>query len=223
MHENISTFVHGLHENDLREVERYAASKSTAVLVLFFTDMRGSSALKQRVTEVASEQAFHNTVKKEHDDIVGGVIRRDGSGAIIKDTGDGIFAVFDEPSTAVERALEIQAAFHGHPYIAVRIGMDMGQVIVQSSGGLHRDLFGRHVDWASRAMGLADGDHILVTKAVATDAMGFIDKAQMRCKRHGLYVVKRGEEPIEVFEPYNANIPSRCPYCMASMSKTPSH
>jgi hypothetical protein len=84
--------------------------------------------------------------------------------------------------------------------------MDMGQVIVQSSGGLHRDLFGRHVDWASRAMGLADGGHIIVTKAVATDAEGFIDKAQMQCKRHGFYVVKPGESPIEVFEPYNANI-----------------
>jgi hypothetical protein len=89
--------------------------------------------------------------------------------------------------------------------------MDMGQVIVQSSGGLHRDLFGRHVDWASRAMSLADGGHIIVTKAVATDAEGFIDKAQMQCKRHGFYVVKTGERPIEVFEPYNANITQPMP------------
>jgi len=206
MNENMSTFVHRLNENDLREVERYAAAKSTAVLVLFFTDMQGSSALKQRVTEVASEQVFHNAVKKEHDDIVGEVIRRDGSGAIIKDTGDGFFAVFDEPSTAVERALEIQGALHGHPSIAVRIGMDMGKVIVQSLGGVHRDLFGRHVDWASRAMSLADGGHIIVTKAVATDAEGFINKARMRCARHGFYIVKQGEGPLEVFEPYNANI-----------------
>jgi class 3 adenylate cyclase len=157
MHEHSSASVHDLNEHDLRQVEGYAASRNTSVLVLFFTDMQGSSALKQRVTEVASEPLFHNTVKKEHDEIIREVITRDGSGAIIKDTGDGFFAVFAEPSTAVERALELQAVFHGHPYIAVRIGIDMGQVIVQSSGGVHRDLFGRHVDWASRAMSLADG------------------------------------------------------------------
>jgi class 3 adenylate cyclase len=211
MHENSSASVHDLNENDLREVEGYAASRNTSVLVLFFTDMQGSSALKQRVTEVASEPLFHNTVKKEHDEIIREVIKRDGSGAIIKDTGDGFFAVFAEPSTAVERALEIQAVFHGHPYIAVRIGIDMGQVIVQSSGGVHRDLFGRHVDWASRAMSLAEGGHVMVTKAVATDAEGFIDKAQMRCKGHGFYVVKPGESSIEVFEPYNANITQPMP------------
>jgi class 3 adenylate cyclase len=211
MNENTSSFVHRLNENDRREIERYAASKSTSVLVLFFTDMKGSSALKQIVTEVASEQVFHSRVKEEHDKIVGEAIRRDDYGAIIKDTGDGFFAVFKEPSTAVERALEIQASFHGHPYIAVRIGMDMGQVIVQSLGGLHHDLFGRHVDWASRAMSLADGGHIIVTKAVATDAEGFINKARMRCKRHGFYIVKHSEGPIEVFEPYNANITQPMP------------
>jgi class 3 adenylate cyclase len=223
MNENISASIHGLNENDLRQVERYATARNTAVLVLFFTDMKSSSALKQRVTEVANEPVFHNTVKKEHDDIIGEVIRRDGHGAIIKDTGDGFFAVFAEPSTAVERALEIQAVLHGHPTIAVRIGMDMGQVIVQSSGGLHRDLFGRHVDWASRAMSLAGGGHVIITKAVATDAEGFINKAQMRCKRHGLYVVKPGESAIEVFEPYNANITQPMPRLQGKPLEHPSH
>ena len=83
----------------------------------------------------------------------------------------------------------------------------MGQVRVESSGGdVPRDVFGRHVDWAARAESLADASHIIVTRSVYTDASGWLHKSKVSWKKHGYYLVKEGEEPIEVFEPYNANI-----------------
>jgi hypothetical protein len=139
-------------------------------------------------------------------DLLTQVITRDGVGEVIKSTGDGLLAVFTEPSIAVERALEIQEKLYRHPYICVRIGLDMGQVRAEAAGGVQRDLFGRHVDWAARAESLADGGHILVTRSVYTDAFGWIPKPRVSWKEQGFYVVKDGEPAMEVFEPYNSNI-----------------
>lgn len=177
----------------------------TSLFVVFFDDMKGSMALKESMTTTWDERAFQK-LRKEHDALLTQIITRDHAGEVIKSTGDGLLAIFYKPSTAVECAVEIQERLHGHPHLSVRIGMDMGEVRVESSGGVKRDLFGRHVDWAARAMELADGGHICVTRSVYNDAFSWITKSRIAWKEHGLYRVKPGEPPLEIFEPYNANI-----------------
>jgi class 3 adenylate cyclase len=135
------------------------ASLDTSLLVVFFSDMKGSTALKEDMTERWDEGAFQR-LRHEHDALLAEVITRDRAGEVIKSTGDGFLAVFSKPSTAVERALEIQERLRGHPQIRVRIGMDMGEVSVESADGRRRDVFGRHVDWAARAMALAEWDSL---------------------------------------------------------------
>ncbi len=132
--------------------------------------------------------------------------KRNGVGEVIKSTGDGMLAVFTEPTTAVEKALEIQAYYRNHPYISLRIGMDMGQVRVEKFGGVQKDMFGRHVDWASRAESMSDGGHILVTESVYNDASDWVKRKMVAWKSHGYYYLKKGERPFALFEPYNANI-----------------
>lgn len=190
---------------DLDKVEAFSKAKKTSVLVVFFDDMKGSTALKQKMTAHLDEEAFQR-LRREHDELLTEIITRDGAGEVIKSTGDGLLAVFSEPSSAVERAIEIQEKLYGHQYISIRIGMDMGQVRVEAAGGTQRDLFGRHVDWAARAESMADGGHIIVTRSVYTDAFGWIPKSHVSWKEHGFYIVKEGEQAIEVFEPYNSNI-----------------
>jgi class 3 adenylate cyclase len=192
-------------DTDLDKVEAFSKTKKTSVLVVFFDDMKGSSVLKQQMTVLSDENVFQD-LRREHDELLTQVITRDGVGEVIKSTGDGLLAVFTEPSIAVERALEIQEKLYRHPYIHVRIGLDMGQVRAEAAGGVQRDLFGRHVDWAARAESLADGGHILVTRSVYTDAFGWIPKPRVSWKEHGFYVVKDGEPAMEVFEPYDSNI-----------------
>jgi class 3 adenylate cyclase len=192
-------------QTDLDKVEAFSKTKKTSVLVVFFDDMKGSTVLKQKMTELSDEDVFQD-LRREHDELLTQVITRDGVGEVIKSTGDGLLAVFTEPSIAVERALEIQEKLYRHPYLRVRIGLDMGQVRSEAAGGVQRDLFGRHVDWAARAESLADGGHILVTRSVYTDAFGWIPKPRVSWKEQGYYVVKDGEPAIEVFEPYNGNI-----------------
>ena len=104
-----------------------ARSEDTRVRVVFFDDMRGSTALKERLTGRGGEEAFQE-LRKEHDRLVTEVVTRDEAGEVIKSTGDGLIALFERPSTAVERAVEIQDRLRGHPHIRVRIGLDVGEV-----------------------------------------------------------------------------------------------
>ena len=78
----------------------------------------------------------------DHDAAVKEIIHRDTAGAVVKSTGDGVLAVFSEPSTAVQRALEIQERMLRQKTIQLRIGMDMGQVSKKSEGCIVKDVFG---------------------------------------------------------------------------------
>ena len=178
----------------------------TSLVVIFFDDMKGSVALKESMTEKWDEQTFQR-LRKEHDALLKSIITRDGAGEVIKSTGDGLLAIFFKPSVAVERAVEIQERLHAHPHLSVRIGMDVGEVRIESDGSSVKvDAFGRHVDWAARAMQLVDGGHICVTRPLYTDAFSWITKTRIAWKDHGPYRVKPADPPMEFFEPYNANI-----------------
>ncbi len=82
----------------------------------------------------------------------------------------------------------------------------MGEVCGDYNGDELTDVFGRHVDWAARATALADGGHISVTRAVYIDAFSWLTKSRIAWEEHGFYTVKPGEPPLDIFEPYNANI-----------------
>lgn len=172
---------------------------------VFFDDMRGSTLLKDLLAEQSDEEAFH-ALRREHDRILDEVITRHGAGTIVKSTGDGVIALFERPSLAVERAIEIQDRMHEHPHLSVRIGLDLGEVKVEHAGGRPVDVFGRHVDWAARAMALAADGHVCVTRPIYNDAFSWLTKKRIAWKNHGSYQAKRGESPLEIFEPYNANI-----------------
>jgi class 3 adenylate cyclase len=183
------------------------AGENTAVRVVLFSDMKGSTSLKQDMAAKWDEGTFQR-LRRQHDVLLTEIITRDRAGEVVKSTGDGFLAVFERPSVAVERALEIQERLRGHSEIQVRIGLDMGEVCVEAASGRVADVFGRHVDWAARAMALADGGHICVTRPVYTDAFSWITKSRVAWKEHGFHRVKPDDAPLEIFEPYNANIAS---------------
>lgn len=177
----------------------------TDVMVIFFDDIKGSTAMKEEIALTQSEAAYQ-ALLREHDELLTEIITRDNAGQIIKSTGDGFMAVFLSPAVAVERCMEIQERLRGHNRISVRTGLDMGEVRVEWEGGRVKDVFGRHADWAARIMSMGDGGHITVSRSVYTDAYSWITKSQIAWKEHGAYRLKPGEPPLEVFEPYNANL-----------------
>ncbi|TAK76864.1 MAG: adenylate/guanylate cyclase domain-containing protein [Dehalococcoidia bacterium] len=179
--------------------------EGSGVFVIWFDDIRGSMAMKEEMSRSVDEAAFQR-LRKEHDDLVTEIITRDGEGQVIKSTGDGLLALFWRPSVAIERSAEIQERLHHHSHLSVRIGMDLGEVRFESDGARITDVFGRHVDWAARASQLADGGHVCCTRSVYLDAFSWITKTRFAWKEHGWYRVKPGEPPLEIFEPYNANV-----------------
>ena len=178
---------------------------STDTLVIFFSDIKGSTALKEQLASTQNEMAFHD-LRKEHDELLTEVIERDGAGQVIKSTGDGVMACFLSPALAVERAMEIQERLRSNRDIQIRIGIDFGEVQVEWEDGRVKDAFGRHCDWSARVEAMGDGGHILVTKSVYIDAFSWITKAQIAWKEQGAYHIKPGEPPLELFEPFNANL-----------------
>jgi class 3 adenylate cyclase len=81
--------------------------ENTSVRVVFFSDMKGSTTLKQDMAAKWDESTFQR-LRRQHDALLTEIITRDRAGEVVKSTGDGFLATFERPSVAVERALEIQ-------------------------------------------------------------------------------------------------------------------
>ncbi len=194
-----------IDEQELNLVDRFRQSRNTSVLTIMFTDIQGFTKL----TEDRGD-AYSNEVRQAHDALLVPIIERDGSGRVIKHIGDAVMAVFAEPSAAVARALEIQealrrysAAHADQPPILVRIGLHMGQVTVEDKMNL--DVFGRHVNRASRVEGLAGGGHVYMTYSVFDSAKGWLSGkgGESAWVSHGRYQVKGIDEPLEIYEAYS--------------------
>ncbi|MGM0443964.1 MAG: adenylate/guanylate cyclase domain-containing protein [Fibrobacterota bacterium] len=188
---------------DVSRLNDYIRRHNTAVLVIMFTDIEGFTAITENQGERYSAQ-----LRKHHDEIVVPCVEKNDAGMVIKFIGDAVMAVFSEPHRAVESALAIQeklAAFnttHSELMdIRVRIGLHMGQVAVEKS--IQSDVFGRHVNRASRVESLAAGTQIYVTESVFDSAKGWLQECRdIAWKCHGRYYLKGIARPAEIYEVY---------------------
>ena len=90
-----------LNQQGLKRVDEFRQSRKIAVLIILFTDIVGYTKFTESAGDIQS-----NHIRKIYDDLFFKIITRDNAGEIIKQIGDSFFAVFAEPSTAVERILE---------------------------------------------------------------------------------------------------------------------
>ena len=156
-------------------------TETTTVTVLF-TDVVGSTSLRQHQGETAA-QAIMNA----HNEIVRQQIGEH-AGQEVKTTGDSFMVAFDSARKAVECAVGVQRALHDynrrHPVhsVKVRIGLHTGEAIRDG-----HDLFGTSVDAAARIMAKADGEQILVSDVLksvlgASKDFGFKNHKRVRLK-----------------------------------------
>jgi adenylate cyclase len=93
-------------------------------------------------------------------------------GRLIRTTGDGALAEFASPSAAVRCAVEIQESIaSGRSPLKLRIGVNLGEVIVGADG----DLFGDGINIAVRLEGTADPGGILISEKVYSEVEGKLD------------------------------------------------
>src|ERR1700694_5847589 len=100
---------------------------------------------------------------RRHDVLMPSVTQH--GGRVFKLMGDGVFIEFSSVVNAVECAVGIQKAMRGknagtptHQHIVLRIGINLGDVIVEGS-----DLYGDGVNLAARLESLADPGGICIS------------------------------------------------------------
>ncbi len=153
-----------------------------AAVSFLFTDIEGSTRLWEQHTERM------RVALALHDEITRGAVREHG-GRLIKGTGDGIHAVFDDPMQAVtamlqmQRALADPAATAGFP-LALRCGLHTAAEEARDN-----DYFGPNVNRAARIAGVAHGGQMLVSQVVADalqqrlpDGISLRDLGQVRLR-----------------------------------------
>jgi adenylate cyclase len=126
----------------------------------------GYSALMERDEEAT--YAEFERLKREV--IEPGLSRHDGR--LIKTTGDGALAEFASPLAAVRCAVEMQdhLASGGSP-LKLRVGLNLGDVIVGQDG----ELYGDGINIAVRLEGIADPGGILISEKVHSEVEGKLD------------------------------------------------
>ena len=125
--------------------------EEAATRTFLFTDIVGSTG---QLLELGEEQ--WKELLDRHDALLEDGIRAN-HGKVIKHTGDGYFAAFEEPAEAAAAAVGIQQAIAEEPF-KVRIGLHSGEALVRGN-----DYTGRGVNVAARIGALAGAGEVLVS------------------------------------------------------------
>jgi len=134
-------------------------------VALLFTDLRGSTALYERVGDATA----YNMVR-EHFTLLAAIVRAH-DGAVVKTIGDAVMASFSDPAQAVRAALAMQAGIHSSEHAAdlvLKVGVHAGPSVVVTLND-RLDYFGSTVNMAARLQGQSAGDDIVLSHAVAAD------------------------------------------------------
>ncbi len=166
---------------DLFRSEVIRASEGIGIsdIALLFTDLKGSTALYDRIGDL---NAF--ALVQQHFDRLQDVTVRH-NGAIIKTIGDAVMAAFLQPADAVRAALAMRediASFNqGQPSkeLVLKIGIHNGAAIAVTQND-RLDYFGQTVNIAARVQDLAEADEIYLSQDVFEADMVQAELAHLR-------------------------------------------
>ena len=152
--------------------EPYPASTplATCSVTFLFTDIEGSTALWER------EGAQMSQALAAHDRLARSAVESH-HGRVVKMTGDGVHAAFDDAQDALAATVDLQqvladAAATNGISLSVRCGLHAGAVERRDN-----DYFGSPVNRAARIMSAAHGGQVLLSQAVADSVRDFLPAA----------------------------------------------
>jgi class 3 adenylate cyclase len=137
-------------------------------VTLMFTDLKGSTALYERLGDGAAYRLV-----REHFAFLAAAIRRH-DGALVKTIGDAVMAAFSDPAQAVRAALAAQRgvkdfnARQAGAGVVIKMGVHAGPCIAVTLNG-RLDYFGSNVNLAARLQGESAGDDIVLSESLALD------------------------------------------------------
>jgi class 3 adenylate cyclase len=137
-------------------------------LTFLFTDLKGSTALYERVGDLVAYDLVRQHFHVLHD-VVGAE-----AGAVVKTIGDAVMATFSTPDRALAAALRMREemtrinAERGNEDLLLKIGIHEGPCLAVTLNNI-QDYFGQTVNMAARVQGLASSRAIIVTQSVVED------------------------------------------------------
>ncbi len=189
-------------------VEEFQRRNRIGLLTMLFTDIVGSTKLKQDLGDTEAVlliQQHHATVRE--------LLKDFNEAQEIDNPGDSFFLVFAKPSDAVKYSLLLQASLRvsakrSGPGVFDRIGVHVGEVFVSSPENSRKplDLYGIQVDSTARVMGLAQPGQILMSRFAFDSARQVLKGqdtegvGQLSWLNHGPYLMKGLEDPLEICE-----------------------
>ncbi|MGH7091927.1 MAG: DUF5939 domain-containing protein, partial [Stellaceae bacterium] len=156
-------------------------------LTFLFTDLKSSTALYERVGDLAAYDLVRAHFHLLYDIVAGE------HGAVVKTIGDSVMATFTTPDRAVAAALRMREAMErlngerGGDDLLLKIGIHEGPCLAVMLND-HQDYFGSTVNIAARVQGLAEGRAIFASEPVVRDEhttsllaeKGLVPQAQQR-------------------------------------------
>jgi class 3 adenylate cyclase/tetratricopeptide (TPR) repeat protein/tRNA A-37 threonylcarbamoyl transferase component Bud32 len=190
------------------KVEQFQRKHRIELLTLLFTDIVGSTRLKQTLGD---REAV--VVIRRHHTMIRDILSQFSEGEEINVAGDSFFIVFTKPSDAVKFSLLVQARLRalstevGRPVLD-RIGIHVGEVWLEDErkAGKAGHLYGLQVDTCARVQSLGQGDQILMTRFpfdAARQALRGEELQELETLSwlsHGSYLMHGIEEPLEICE-----------------------
>jgi adenylate cyclase len=148
----------------------------TSVATVVFADLTGSTGVFEQLGNEAATRVITGLTRW-----IGEVCVRHG-GRVVKTLGDGVMAIFFDPSDAVDAVLHLQREHAprrgrdpGQP-LQLQVGLDCGE-LVEVAG----DWFGDAVNVAARLSGLSGAREIWATDAVIERIRSLPPGARFHC------------------------------------------
>lgn len=161
---------------------------------VLFADIAGSTHLYDQLGDQVAQKVISTTLKLLSQ------VTIEFNGLVVKTIGDEVMCRFDEADHAIYAACAMNEMLHDNKvlnkvFIAVRIGMNTGQAILDSNDN---DIFGDAVNVASRMADIATANKIILTKKTAEAVSPELFRSRLRI--YDRERVKGKTEKVDVYE-----------------------
>jgi class 3 adenylate cyclase len=140
---------------------------SVANVTLLWTALDRADDLYRQLGDARAFAIIH-----EHFRLLNDRIRREG-GALVKTVGEGLLAIFSEPTAALRAGLAMQSVLAENELthdLAVRVGVHRGPAMTATLND-HLDYFGTTVAFSARLTQFARGGEVVLSQATADDPL----------------------------------------------------
>ena len=172
------------------------ANATRQLAAIMFTDMVGFTTLMQQneVLAVEKMEKFRNCFEES-------ISRHEGK--ILQYYGDGVLSMFNSALRAVRSAVEIQTMYLQHPRIDARIGIHVGEIMIDDVGA-----YGDGINIASRMESLAVPGSIFISEKLFDEIK---NQQDIVTKPLGYFELKNVNQPMQVYAIANTGVvvPSR--------------